>query len=210
MPEQVEQFKQRVEELVARFEGEVDRREWVTRRYPKRLRDDTGVVYEVPALYLQKGPTSLLLDPIGYDVPGALGAADLYLMPTYDPTASVYFEDGQWKIHYNFPPDPIETQSGVEGQPLALSTESINEVLNSIAEHAVPSICLARTHRGGLGRVQGRTGRRRPAKERGRRDARPSQERPRGARLPQPSGQESGRYLYRTPLRRVRGGASFV
>jgi hypothetical protein len=138
MSEQIEQFKQRVEELVARFEGEVDRREWVTRRYPKRLRDDSGLVYEVPALYLQKGATKLLLDPIGYDVPGALGAADLYLMPTYDPTASVYFEDGQWMIHYNSPPDPIETRSPVEAQ--ALSTETINEVLNSIADHAIPSI----------------------------------------------------------------------
>ena len=107
MSEQREQFRRRVEELVARFEGEVDRREWVTRRYPKRLRDDARQVYEVPALYLQKGPTSLLLDPIGYDVPGAEGAADLYLMPTYDPTASLYFEDGQWVIHYAFPPDPI-------------------------------------------------------------------------------------------------------
>jgi len=70
MSEQREQFRRRVEELVARFEGEVDRHEWVTRRYAKRLRDDARQVYEFPALYLQKGPTSLLLDPIGYDVPG--------------------------------------------------------------------------------------------------------------------------------------------
>ncbi len=38
----------------------------------------------------------MLLDPIGYDVPGAEGAADLYPMLTYDPTASAYFENGQW------------------------------------------------------------------------------------------------------------------
>jgi hypothetical protein len=73
-------------------------------------------------------------------VPGALGAADLYLMPTYDPTASVYFEDGQWMIHYCCPPDPIEAQTAIEPQPLVLSTETINEVLNSIAEHAIPSV----------------------------------------------------------------------
>jgi hypothetical protein len=140
MSEQREQFRRRVEELVARFEGEVDRREWVTRRYPKRLRDDARQVYEVPALFLQKGPTSLLLDPIGYDVPGALGAADLYLMPTYDPTASIYFEDGQWVIHYAFPPDPVETHSVVEAEALQLSAATINQVLNSIVEHAVPSV----------------------------------------------------------------------
>jgi hypothetical protein len=70
MSEQREKSRQRVEELVTQFEAEVDRREWITRRYPKRLRDDARQVYEIPALYLQKGPTSLLLDPIGYDVPG--------------------------------------------------------------------------------------------------------------------------------------------
>jgi hypothetical protein len=140
MSEQREQFRRRVDELVSGFEGGVDRREWLTRRYPKRLRDDTGEVYEIPALYLQKGPISLLLDPIGYDVPGAEGTADLYLMPTYDPTASVYFEDGQWVIHYVFPPDPVETHSTVEAKGLPLSAETINQVLDSIAEHAVPSI----------------------------------------------------------------------
>jgi hypothetical protein len=140
MSNQREQFQRRVEELVAGFEAEVDRREWATRRYPKRLRDDARQMYEVPALYLQKGPTKLLLDPIGYDVPGAEGAADLYLMPTYDPTASVYFEDGQWVIHYEFPPDSSQTHPVLEAQTLPLSAETINQVLNSIAEHAVPSV----------------------------------------------------------------------
>jgi hypothetical protein len=140
MCDQREQFQRRTEELVARFEAEVDRREWVTRRYPKRLRDDARQVYEVPALYLQKGPTRLLLDPIGYDMPGAEGAADLYLMPTYDPMASVYFETGRWVIHYAFPPDPMETHSVVETQALPISPKTINQVLDSIAEHAIPSI----------------------------------------------------------------------
>ena len=140
MSERREQFRRRVEELIVQFESKVARHEWITRRYPKRLRDDARLVYEVPALYLQKGPTSLLLDPVGYDVPGAEGAADLYLMPTYDPTASIYFEDGQWMIHYAFPPDPMETHSVFEAQPLPLSAETINQILDSIAEHAVPSV----------------------------------------------------------------------
>lgn len=140
MPEQREQFQRRVEELVARFESEVDRREWLTRRYPKKLRDENREVYEVPALYVQKGPTSLLLDPIGYEVPGAEGVADLYLMPTYDPTASVYFEGGQWMLYYAFPPDSKEAHPANEPQALPLSNETINQVLNSIAEHAVPSV----------------------------------------------------------------------
>lgn len=133
MSGQRQRFQERVEELVARFEAEVDRGEWITRRYPKRLRDDDNQVYEVPALYLQKGATPLLLDPIGDDMPGTEGAADLYLMPVYDPLATVYFENGQWVIHYNFPADQMGSQA------LPLSAETINQVLDSIAEHAVPS-----------------------------------------------------------------------
>jgi hypothetical protein len=140
MSEQREQFQRRAEELVGRFESGVDRREWVTRRYPKRLRDDDRQIYEVPSLYLQKGPTNLLLDPIGHDVPGAEGAADIYQMPAYDPMASVYFENGQWVIYYAFPPDPMETHSVIEAQALPLSSDTINKVLDSIAEHAVPSV----------------------------------------------------------------------
>jgi hypothetical protein len=41
---------------------------------------------------VQKGANSLLLDPVGYDVAGAEGVADLYLMPAYDPMASLYFD----------------------------------------------------------------------------------------------------------------------
>lgn len=140
MSEQRDQFGRRVEELVVRFEREVDRREWVTRRYPKKLRDDSQQVYEVPALYLQKGTISVLLDPIGYDVPGAEGAVDLYLMPTYDPTASIYFEGGLWVIHYDSPSDPKEAHSVVEFQALPVSAETISQVLNSIAEHAIPTV----------------------------------------------------------------------
>jgi hypothetical protein len=140
MSEQSQLFRRRVEELVSRFEADVDRDEWITRRYPKKFRDDAHAVYEAPALYLQKGATSLLLDPIGYDIPGADAAADLYLMPTYDPAASIYFENGEWLIHYAFPPEGMQAGSGAEALPLPLSSETINQVLNSIAEHAVSSI----------------------------------------------------------------------
>ncbi len=140
MSEQREQFRRRVEELVARFEGDVDRREWSTRRYPKKLRDDSREVYEVPVLYIQKGPTRLLLDPIGYDMPGAEGSADISLMPAYDPTAFLYFEGGQWMLHYAFPADPMESRPAMETEAFPLSAETINRVLDSIADHAVPSV----------------------------------------------------------------------
>ena len=104
------------------------------------MRDTEGEVFEIPALYLQKGPTRLLLDPISYDVPGAEAAVDLYLMPTYDDTATVYFEDGKWVIYYTFPPDSLEPHSAIEAKVLPLNPETMNQVLDSIAAHAVPSV----------------------------------------------------------------------
>ena len=43
-------------------------------------------------------------------------------------------------IHYAFRPDPLVTHSVVETQALPLSPKTINQVLDSIAEHAVPSV----------------------------------------------------------------------
>jgi hypothetical protein len=103
------------------------------------MRDVDGQVFEIPALFLQKGPTRVLLDPVAYDVPGAEGVVDLYLMPTYDDTASLYFESGGWVIHYAFPPDPMMPHSVIEAEALALSENTINQILDSIAAHAEPS-----------------------------------------------------------------------
>ncbi len=137
MSHQVEQFQQRIEELVTRFEREVDRAEWATKRYPKRMRDDDRKIYESTALRLQRGPTWILLDPIGYDIPGAEGAADLYLMPGYDPTASLFYEGGEWLLYCHESPGSTEARPASETQALPLSAELINQVLDSIAEHAV-------------------------------------------------------------------------
>jgi hypothetical protein len=139
MSEQRDQFQKRVEALVRQVAEWVDPHEWVTKPYPKRMRDVDGQVFEIPALFLQKGPTRLLLDPVAYDVPGAEGVVDLYLMPTYDDTASLYFENGGWLIHYAFPPNPRETRSVIETEALALSEKTINQIIDSIADHAEPS-----------------------------------------------------------------------
>lgn len=131
-----DEFRDRVQNLVNQVRGWVEPQEWVTKPYPKRMRDDQDQKFEVPSLFLQKGPTRVLLDPVAYDVPGSDGVVDLYLMPTYDDLASLYLEQGDWRIHYEFPAD-----NGAESGPksLPLSQESINQVLDSIAAHAEPS-----------------------------------------------------------------------
>lgn len=142
MTEKLEQFSRRVEALVAQFERDVDHGEWFTRRYPKRFRsrDGSDEIFEIPALYLQKGPTNVLLDPISYDATDAEGMADLYLMPTYDPTASVFFENGEWMIYYAPPTGSRLPESTEKPAPIRLSPATINRVLDHIADHAVSEI----------------------------------------------------------------------
>jgi hypothetical protein len=139
MSEQRDQFQRRVEALVKQVREWVESHEWVTKSYPKKMRDGDRQIFQIPALFLQKGPTRVLLDPVAYDVPGAEGVVDLYLMPTYDDMASLYFMSGGWVIHYAFPPNPMDTHSVIETKSLALSEKAIIQILDSIAEHAAPS-----------------------------------------------------------------------
>ncbi len=97
-------------------------------------------MYQVPALYLQKGPVKLLLDPIGPDVPGSDATADLYLMPAYDPTTSFLFEAGQWQIYHSEPTFFTNPHSTENPQVLPVAAATINHVLNVIADHAILSI----------------------------------------------------------------------
>jgi hypothetical protein len=139
MAEQRDRWRARMDELIAKVVGWVEPKDWVTRRYPKRMRDADGTVFEVPSLFVQKGPTRLLLDPIAYDAPGSEGVVDLYLMPTYDDTASLDFVDGRWQIHYVFHEQPADAGNG-QPEVMELSETTINRILDEIACHAVPSV----------------------------------------------------------------------
>lgn len=131
MSQQRDHFQHRVAELVESVRAWTAPHDWVAQEYAKKLRDGENQLYSLPALLLQKGPTRVLLDPVAYDVPGTEGVVDLYLMPTYDDMATLYFTDGVWQVHYAFPSDA----AGV----LPLGEESVNQVLDSIAAHAEPS-----------------------------------------------------------------------
>ena len=139
MAEQRDRWRARMDELVTQVAGWVEPNDWVTRPYPKRMRDSDGQVFEVPSLFLQKGPIRLLLDPIAYDAPGTEGVVDLYLMPTYDDMASLHLVEGRWQIHYDFADQPAV--AGIrQPEVMDMSEETINRVLDEIACHAVPSV----------------------------------------------------------------------
>ena len=138
MPNRVK-FAKLVENLLTQVEGDLDDPEWVKKRYMKKMRDADRTPYEVPFLTLQKGPVRLSLDPTGYDIPGAEAAVDLYLMPTYDPLATFYSEGGRWFLHSGFLPKPENEGPIREDRRASLTRDTLNQVLDSIAEHAIPS-----------------------------------------------------------------------
>lgn len=129
-----------VNDLVRQVASWAESAGWATAPYSKRMRAPDRSIFEVPSLYLQKGPTRLLLDPIAYDVPGADAAVDLYLMPTYDDMAGLYFGDGRWSIHYDFPTD--QKTSGAIGkvESIPLDAGDFLRTLETIASHATPSV----------------------------------------------------------------------
>ena len=127
MSAQRDHFQTLVSNLVETIKDWVEPGDWVTRTYPKKIRDNGREIFEIPALYLQKGPTRVLPDPIAFDVPGSDAVVDLYLMPTYD------------DVHYDFPKSQGSAHQDPEASFLPLSEESIYQVLNAIEEHAIPS-----------------------------------------------------------------------
>jgi hypothetical protein len=133
------QFERLVSELVQKVKAWAEPVGWATKPYPKRMRATDGSVFEVSALYLQKGPTRVLLDPVAYDVPGADAVVDLYLMPTYDDIASLYCREGRWTIHYAFSDDP-QRATLIDADALPFDEPSLVRVLDSIATHATPSV----------------------------------------------------------------------
>jgi hypothetical protein len=140
MSEKSDAFVNQVEFVVRQFEGALAGKDWLIRRDPKRMRDETGNVYSVLSLTLLKGPVRLLLDPNGYDIPGAEGVMDLYLLPPYDPVATLYLESGDWFIHSPFPSalDSIDDPTIWTRSPL--TEDSISNALESVVQHAVPSV----------------------------------------------------------------------
>lgn len=140
MSEKSTRFASEVEHVVRQFEAVVAAMNQLDRRDEKRMRDETGDVYSVQSLTIFLGPMRLLLDPNGYDLPGCDGAIDLYLLPPYDPVATLYLEDGKWFLHS---PDLTSQESiahPTSWKRSALTSESIANLLESIARHAVPSV----------------------------------------------------------------------
>jgi len=113
--------------------------DWSTRQIVKKMKDSRLGAYEAPALLMQKETTRVLLDPVTRFAPGADGVVDLYLMPAYDDIASLYFVDGEWRLHYMFSGTPtVATIRQAEACPI--SKDAIGRVLNEMSAHAASAL----------------------------------------------------------------------
>jgi len=113
--------------------------DWSTRQIEKKMKDSHLGNYEAPALIMQKGTIRVLLDPIARFAPGADGVVDLYLMPAYDDIASLYFVNGEWRLHYTFPgKSGVATIREAESRPL--SKEAFTQVLDEMSKHAAETL----------------------------------------------------------------------
>ena len=129
------EWLQRLTELVgtvARWANELD---WATRVVEKKLEDRVIGNYKAPALLLQNEAVRLFLEPIARVAPGTEGSVDLYLMPSYDDIASLYFYNDRWNVHYVFEHSPVVSTIGdAEARPL--TKETLQEVFEEMRAHA--------------------------------------------------------------------------
>lgn len=108
---------------------------WSTRVIEVQLNDSQLGKYKAPALLMQDDAVRLLLEPIARSAPGVKGVVDLYLMPSYDDVASLYFLDDSWRVHYPF--DATTSQATIsddESPPLTKTLLSC--VLTAMKKHA--------------------------------------------------------------------------
>ena len=129
-------WQDRLKILVHKVKVWVEKAGWRTRMIEKPMNDRNLGRHTVPVLLMEKDTVEVALNPVSPLVSGAEGAVDLYLVPAYDDIASLYFEGGQWVIHYALSADPLETHSVIESEALPLSEETIIRVLNAIVSHA--------------------------------------------------------------------------
>lgn len=91
-----DEWVQAVEHLVTDVESWCKTRDWPTRRVAKRMEDSRIGEYQAPALVIQADLVKLMLEPIARFTPGGDGVVDLYRMPEYADTASLFRRQGKW------------------------------------------------------------------------------------------------------------------
>lgn len=121
--------------LVSQVGKWADSLDWSTKVVEKKFDDPEIGAYLVPALLLQHEVVRLFLEPISRAAPGAEGLVDLYLMPSYDDIASLYYYNDRWNVHYLF-----EGTASVgdirEAEAKPLTKRTLRQVFDEMKAHA--------------------------------------------------------------------------
>jgi hypothetical protein len=129
------EWLERIRELLATVKGWADELDWATRVVDKKIEDPEIGNYKAPGLLLQKETVRLFLEPVARAAPGTEGVVDLYLMPSYDDIASLYYYNNQWNVHYMFEGAPtVGNIREAAAKPLTKATLGL--VFDEMKAHA--------------------------------------------------------------------------
>ncbi len=121
--------------LVATVKGWAEELDWATRVVDKTMEDAEIGNYKAPGLLLQNEAVRLFLEPVARVAPDTEGVVDLYLMPSYDDIASLYYYDKRWNVHYRLETEPAaRTVLDAEAKPLTKAT--LRRVFDEMKAHA--------------------------------------------------------------------------
>ena len=88
-----------VDKMLQEVEGWVEREGWRGRRVERKIRETLLGLYTLPQLQVFADADLYVLEPVARFVPGAAGAYDLSIQPSYYLTALYREFDGGWNIH---------------------------------------------------------------------------------------------------------------
>jgi len=129
------EWLEKLRKLVSTVKRWADELDWGTRVVEKKMEDAEIGNYKAPGLLLQKETVRLFLEPVARVAPGTDGVVDLYLMPSYDDIASLYYYDNQWNVHYVFGEAPTVAKiREAEAKPLTKAT--LRKVFDEMKAHA--------------------------------------------------------------------------
>lgn len=115
-----------VDEVVRRIESWCGEFGWRTKREPKALSETLLGEYTLPQLHLFADRHLFVLDPVARFVPGALGALDLSIQPSFYVRSIYRALDGAWYVH-------LHPATGVNGAAKrTLDKESFGQALEEL------------------------------------------------------------------------------
>lgn len=129
------EWLEKLRQLVVQVKGWVDELDWATRVVDKTMEDAEIGNDKAPGLLLQKETVRLFLEPVTRTAPGTEGIVDLYLMPSYDDIASLYYYNDRWNVHDMLKGAPaVANLLEAEAKPLTKAT--LRKVFDEMKAHA--------------------------------------------------------------------------